>query len=242
MFLRASKTEALEAGEDIEGMAGSVSELREEILQLTGNKIDIQIDEDTFKGPYQILKELSEIWDSLTDVSRANILEMISGKRNSNTALAIIENFDVAERALATSTESAGSALAENEKYLDSIVGKTAQFQAAFETLSTTFFDSEMIKGVVDAGTSLLTGLNSAAKNFGPLILAFTGGRILDTITNLGDVLEKSEKFKAIKSVLEGLGIGGKGIAGGSKLTLLQIRPPYRGGNTERAGLTSKAI
>lgn len=46
MYLRAAKTEAEEAGESTEGMANSVSELRGEILALTGNKVDIQIDED----------------------------------------------------------------------------------------------------------------------------------------------------------------------------------------------------
>lgn len=80
MYLRAAKTEAEEAGESTDGMADSMSELRQEILDLTGHKVDIQIDEDTFKSTYQILKELSEEWDNLTDISRANILELIGGK------------------------------------------------------------------------------------------------------------------------------------------------------------------
>ena len=46
MYLRAAKTEAEEAGESTEGMANSVSELRSEILALTGNRVDIQVDED----------------------------------------------------------------------------------------------------------------------------------------------------------------------------------------------------
>lgn len=80
MYLRAAKTEAEEAGESTEGMAGSVSELRGEILSLTGGAVDIQINEDSFKSSYQILKELSQVWDQLTDVSQANILEMIGGR------------------------------------------------------------------------------------------------------------------------------------------------------------------
>lgn len=46
MYLRAAKTEAEAAGESTEGMAESVSKLREELLKLTGNKVDIMIDED----------------------------------------------------------------------------------------------------------------------------------------------------------------------------------------------------
>lgn len=80
MYLRAAKTEAEEAGESTEGMANSVSELRDEILSLTGGAVDIMLDEDSFKSSYQILKELSQVWQELTDVSQANILEMIGGR------------------------------------------------------------------------------------------------------------------------------------------------------------------
>lgn len=80
MYLRAAKTEAEESGESTDGMAESVSKLRDEILQLTGQKVDIQLDENTFKSTYQILKELSEVWDDLSDITQANIMEKIGGK------------------------------------------------------------------------------------------------------------------------------------------------------------------
>ena len=159
MYLRAAKTEAEDAGESTDGMADSVSDLREEILSLTGNKVDIQIDEDTFKSTYQILKELSEVWGNLSDVSQANLLELLGGKRNANVVSALIENFSVAEDVLKTSMDSTGSALAENEKYLDSIEGHVANFKASFEDLSTTLIDSELAKGVVDIGTGFMNAL-----------------------------------------------------------------------------------
>lgn len=164
MFLRAAKTEAEEAGEATDGMANSVSELREEILSLTGNKVDIQIDDDTFKSTYQILKELSGVWNELTDVSQANILELIGGKRNSNVVAALLKNFSVAENAVTTSAESAGSALAENEKYLDSINGKIAQFETAFQTLSQDAIDNDFVKFIIDIGTGLVNILDGLQK------------------------------------------------------------------------------
>lgn len=163
MYLRAAKTEAEDAGESTEGMANSVSELREELLALTGGKVDIQLDEDTFKSTYQIIKELSEVWGELTDITQANILEMIGGKRNSNVVAALLTNFQTAEDVLKTSAEAAGSALAENEKYLDSINGKIDMFKATFEELSLNVFDSELIKGAIDFGTALLDVLNALA-------------------------------------------------------------------------------
>lgn len=156
MYLRAAKTAAEEEGLITDGMATSVSKLRDELFALTNGKVDIQIDEDNFKSTYQILKELSEVWNELTDITQANILERIGGKRNSNVVSALLSNFDIADEVLATTADSAGSALAENEKYLDSINGKAAQFQAQFEALSSAVINSELVKGVYDTGTGAL--------------------------------------------------------------------------------------
>lgn len=164
MYLRAAKTEMEEAGEATDGMATSVSELRKDILALTNNKVDIQIDEDTFKSTYQILKELSAEWDNLTDITKANILEMVGGKRNSNVVAALLDNFTVAENALETSANAAGSALAENEKYLDSIQGRISIFKASFEEFSNNLISSGIVKLFVSAGTALMNALNTLVK------------------------------------------------------------------------------
>lgn len=174
MYLRAAKTEAEEAGESTEGMADSVSELRSEILSLTSGRVDIMLDNDTFKSTYQIMKELAAVWDDLTDITRANILEKVAGKRNANVVSSLLENFDVAEDAVKSAADSAGSALAENEKYLDSINGKVAQFQAAFEALSAAFISSDFIKGFVSSGTDALEILTKLVDKLGsfPSLLA----------------------------------------------------------------------
>lgn len=78
MYLRAAKSELEDAGESADGCANSVSELRSELKSLTG--VDIMIDNKNFKSTYQIMKELSEVWDNLSDVTKANVTEMIGGK------------------------------------------------------------------------------------------------------------------------------------------------------------------
>ena len=129
MYLRAAKTEAEEAGESTEGMANSVSELRSELLTLTKGRVDIMLDDKTFKSTYEVMKDLSEVWNSLADIDQANILELIGGKRNANAVTSLLTNFEDAEEALQTAAKASGSALAENEKYLDSIAGKLSVFQ-----------------------------------------------------------------------------------------------------------------
>lgn len=108
MYLRAAKTEASDAGLEIDGMANSVSELRSELKQLTG--VDIMKDAagTQFKSTYQIMKELSEVWDKLSDVSQANVTELIAGKRGGQAVSALLSNFDVAEKSMKEAANSAG--------------------------------------------------------------------------------------------------------------------------------------
>jgi TP901 family phage tail tape measure protein len=151
MYLRAAKTDAEAAGESTEGMANSVSELRSELLKLTKNKVDIMKDDGrTYKSTYQISEELSKVWKDISDVDQANILELIGGKRNANAVSALIENFDIAKRALNTSESSQGSAVEEQEKYLNSIEGHLAKLGSAFEKFSTKTLDSDLVKGSID--------------------------------------------------------------------------------------------
>lgn len=185
MYLRAAKTEAEEAGESTEGMAESVSKLREELLALTGNKVDIMVDDNTFKSTYQIFKELSAVWSSLTDTTQANITQLIGGKRNANVTSAILENFSIAESALATSSNAVGSALAENEKYLDSIEGKIAEFKATFETLSSDLISSDFVKGIVAGGTAALEILDKIVSTLGTFPTLIAGLGIGGIVANL---------------------------------------------------------
>lgn len=212
MYLRAAKTEAEDAGESTDGMANSVSELRNEILALTGNRIDIQADANSFKSTYQILKELSQVWGDLTDISQANILEMVGGKRNANVVAALLENFSVAEDALATSASASGSALAENEKYLDSIRGKMSQFKASFEALSSNAIDNDIVKNLIDIGTGLLNLTNQTSKliTIWPSLLAlfatFKGLSVATHIHDIADALISGAKTAdQMKSAVDAL-------------------------------------
>lgn len=200
MFLRAAKTEAEEAGESTDGMANSVSELRGEILALTGNKVDIQIDENTFKNTTQILRELSSVWSDLSDVSKANITEMIGGKRNANVTTALLENFQLVEDVIKKSQESEGSALRENDKYLESINGHIAKFKATFQELSADVVNSGMVKGVVDTGTAVLRIVDVVGKFLGVIF------KIIDGIGGINTVLAITGTYLAVGNLNKILG------------------------------------
>ena len=154
--IRGAKVELEDAGEDVDGMANSISELQKKLLALTGGKVNIMLDEKTFKNTTEILREMSTVWDDMTDVNRASALELLGGKRQANVLAAVIKNFDLVENAIKASSDAAGSAERENEKYLNSIQGKVDQFNNAAQTMWMNFISSDAIKFVVDLGTNLV--------------------------------------------------------------------------------------
>lgn len=155
MYLRASKTEAEAAGIETDGMASSVSKLRTEIKQLTD--VDIMLDNDTYKSTVQILREIAGVWDDLSDITQANLMEKLAGKRQGNVLSSILTNWGVAEEVLQTALNSDGSAVEENEKALDSITGKLTKLQAVFEDVSSSIVNDDLVKLGIDGLTNIIS-------------------------------------------------------------------------------------
>ena len=190
MYLRAAKTDLENMGESSDGCANSVSELRSELKQLTG--VDIMKDAagTQFESTYDILKEISEVWGSLTDVTRANVTEMLGGKRNANAVAAVLSQFEIAEKSMKDAANSAGSAAKENEVYLSSITGKLAQLDSAFQQLSQDLLDSSLIKFFVDFATAAVDIADGAVKAAGAL------PTLTAAISGVLSVMQMSGKLK----------------------------------------------
>ena len=188
MYLRASKTDAENAGIATDGMASSVSELRSELKQLAG--VDIMKDNNTFKSTYQIMKELSEVWKDLSDTTQANITELISGKRGGQSTSALLNNFSVAEDAMKQALNSSGSAMRENQTYMDSLQAKLNQLDSAFQKFSTDLMKSDIPKFFVSLATVFVDGADSAVKFAGAL------PTLTAAISGVLSVMQMSGKLK----------------------------------------------
>lgn len=188
MYLRASKTDAENAGIATDGMASSVSELRSELKQLAG--VDIMKDDNTFKSTYQIMKELSEVWKDLSDTTQANITELIAGKRGGQSTSALLNNFSVAEDAMKQSLNSSGSAMRENETYMQSLQAKLNQLDSAFQKFSTDLMKSDIPKFFVDLATVFVDGADNAVKFAGAL------PTLTAAISGVLSVMQMSGKLK----------------------------------------------
>lgn len=154
--IRGVKTELEEAGLETENMAETTSQLQAKLLALTHGKVDIMIDENNFKSTYQILEDMSKVWKEMTDVEQAAALELIGGKRQANILASLISNFEVAQNATETAANSAGSALKENEVYLDSIDGKTQLLTNSMQNLWNNAVSSEGVKMFLDIANAIV--------------------------------------------------------------------------------------
>ena len=207
MYIRAAKVEAEEAGIATDGMASSVSELRDQVLGLTNNRVDIMESDTDFKSTYQIVKELASVWKTLEETEQAALTELVGGGvRNANVVSALMSNFAKAEQVLETSAHSAGSALKENEVYLQSIEGKISQFKASWQELSDTIINSTFIKVIVMVGTAIVNATTAVSK--------FVGGfGLLSGV--IPTLIAIENKFKTFSNILNS--IMNSTIVGGAK-------------------------
>lgn len=162
--IRNTSGELAEMEIDADGAAESITQLQQKIYKASGNKVNIfEDDNETFKSTIQILRELSEVWNTLSDVDQAEITRLIAGTRQQSVFAAIMNNFDTVDKVIETSVNSTGSAVAENEKYLDSITGKLDLLKSSYEALSSSIINSDVYKFDIDRLRDVLDLLNEIA-------------------------------------------------------------------------------
>ena len=222
--LRSTKTEIEEMGEDAEGAAENVSKLREQVLALTKNKVDIQIDANTYKSSYDILLEISKVWNELNDISKASLLEQLFGKRQANIGSAILENGELLQQVYETAENSIGSATEEQEKFAKSIQYSINSFKAAYQSLASDVAKSEFVKSLVDIGSEIVKGLDAIITKTGILqgiLVGFGSLAIFKTVPVLiAKIKSLGSSLIAFGSIMNTLGTSG---GNGQALSLQQL-------------------
>lgn len=171
--IRGTSTEVLEElGEETDGVVESVSKLQSKVKALSG--VNILDNTGAYKDTYTILKEIGQVWKDMSDIDQAALLELLAGKNRANTLSAILSNMQDLEGAYESALNAEGSALKENEAYLDSIQGRIDLFTNAVQTFWMNMISSELIKGIVDIGTSLIQFLDTSVGKITAIKTALT--------------------------------------------------------------------
>lgn len=123
------------------------------------------------RSTYDILADLASQWGSLDKNTQQYIAITSAGTNQLNNFLALMNNFGHATQATATSIDSAGSAMKENEAFQESLEYQTNNLKATFQDFANNILDKEVITTVIKAGDAFLKLANT---DIGQLITKIT--------------------------------------------------------------------
>lgn len=121
--------------------------------------------EGSLRSTYDILSDLAGVWENLNAEQRQMLGDAAAGNRQVKVLNAIMLGWQDVEKAVNSANNSQGSALKENEKFLNSIQGLTNQMTSAFQQMATNFISSDFMKGLIKLNTEIIKGID----NFGGL-------------------------------------------------------------------------
>ena len=189
MRIRGFDEETEELSEDLENISGDIADLTKTAKSPGGISIFTDKTRETYKSTYQILKDISEIWNDLTDKQQAGLLEKIGGKRGAQSIADLLSDFSEVERAMKEMGVAAGSADDEMTIAADSLKYKMNELQQTWVGIIQEIGDRKAIGGIID----MLTKLSEA---FGDLVTSGAGlpmligniGSAIYTIRKKGDI------------------------------------------------------
>ena len=187
MRIRGMKGELEALGEEVDETVDSISKVQTQILNRTGGKVNIFDDMGNFRDYYDIMEDISEVYDDLNDPDKADLTEILFGKQRGNQGAALIQAFQSGQiqKALEATLNAEGSAMQEQERWLESLEAKIQQFEAAFQSLSSTILDSGLLKWFVDFGTGTVKVLDTIVDKLGSLGTILTGVGIFGISKNV---------------------------------------------------------
>ena len=161
-----------------------------------------------------VLDELADKWENLDTVQQSAIAEALAGKRQANVLTSLIANWDMVEKQMKEYASGAGSALQENEIYMDSWEAKLNQLSSKWTEFISHLVKTDAIKVSLDGLTGLISALDTdvghAAINVSALALAFTG------VAKAAAAIKGTKGFSDLSGFLSLLAEGGSkgGIKG----------------------------
>ena len=174
--------------------------------------IQVEKTDGSLKSTFDVLSELKPKWDAMTDAQRVALGDTLAGQNQYKVLASVLQNFQHAIDATNTALESAGSAAEENARYMESLEAKENALKAEFEDFANRVLSKDVVKGFLEAGTSMLDFANNdvgaAITRIGLLTTGMTGltGIVGQTVGKIAEV---------------GLQLKNLGVGGGSFLGML---------------------
>ncbi len=172
---------------DIEQLSGDIANLTKTASTPGGISLFTDDAKTEYKSTYQLLKEISEVYDELDDKTQAQLLEALAGKRQGQIIAATINNFEAAEKALDNMANSAGSAEAEMSVIVDSIDYKANKLKETGTGIAQNLFQREDMKAIVDSLTSVGEAIDWITDKLGLFGSIGLGAGLFAGLKNVGN-------------------------------------------------------
>ena len=146
--------------------SGIMAELGFNVLDATGHLRDAG----------QVMEEIGNRWQTLTQEQKIYLAQTMGGQRQVNQLMALFDNWTTYSELLNTSLESEGTLAEKNARYMESLGAKMEQLGAAGERVKDALIDSDSMKGVIDALTSVTNLVANLFETMGSgqtILLAF---------------------------------------------------------------------
>ena len=175
MRIRGYDEETEQLSEDLENISGDIADLTKTAKTPGGISLFSDKEKQTYKSTYQILKEISEIWDDLTDKDQAQLLEKLAGKRGGQVVAGLLSNFSAAEKAMKEMDQAAGSSDAEMSIIQESLEYKINALKETWVGTVQDILDRGDIGTIVDGLTKISEAIGFVTSNLGILKTAALG-------------------------------------------------------------------
>lgn len=172
--------------------------------------IQVEKTDGSLKSTFDVLSELKPKWDAMTDAQRVALGDTLAGQNQYKVLASVMSNFQHAIDATNTALESAGSAAKENAAYMESLEASENALKAEFEDFANRVLSKDVVKGFLEAGTSMLDFANNdvgaAISRIGLLATGMTG------LTGIAG--QTIGKIAEVGLQLKNLGVGGDSFLG----------------------------
>lgn len=184
MRIRGYDEETEEYVGGVEELSGAIADLTKTASKPGGISLFTDDSKTEYKSTTELLRDISEIYDELTDKQQAGLLEKLAGKRQGQVVAAILNNFGAVEKSLATMADSAGGAMREMEIIEESLEFKLNALKETATGVFQNLFAKEDMIVVIELLTKLMEVLDFLTEKLGLFGTALTGIAIYAFVKN----------------------------------------------------------
>ena len=208
-----ARIQDLELGETLDDGV-TLGKYSEALRAIGVNVLDAQ---GNLKDMNNILDEMGSKWDTLTDAQKVSLAQTVAGTRQYTQLVALMDNWDTFQNNLNLASNATGELSKQQKIYMESTKAHLDQLSTSAERLYKSLIDSEGLNGLIDALSTVVTGVSEYTEAIGgsKSVLLQLGsvatkafGRtvsqgIATSIANLKKLKEQAEDFNAQAAIIQ---------------------------------------